>query len=191
MNYLRILYNRLVLREKLMLTALVWVLVLVWLITWTGRFGTVQRTYTTATASMDAAMEMMQEAPRIDAEIRAVVAELDPSLTFDHRRLTLEVDSLARRLGLRRINLSTPRSEDSDAFVFHTMRFEADQASLAKLIEFEAALRERSPYISLESLKIDPLERNPNLVKATFVLRSFELRQDLAETQVEPIESQT
>ncbi len=182
MNALRILYSRLVLREKVLLCALFWVLVLIWLISWLGRFGTTQRTFTTAGTAIDQSMEMMLEAPMVDQEIRAVVAELDPSLTYDDRRLTLEIDSLARRLGIRDIRLNTARSEESDAFVFHTLRFEAARAPLAKLIEFEAALRQRSPYISLESLKIDPIDANPNLAKGTFVLRSFELKESLAAT---------
>lgn len=175
------LFKRLSLREKAMLSALLWILVLLWITTWTDRFGARMQAYSDAGEALTLYDTIMAEEPAVNAEIRAVSAELDPSRTFSDRQLALEVDTLARRLGIRDIRMGTPRTQSSDTFDFHTLRFEANRTPLAKLIDFEKQIRERAPYISLESLRLDPLESNYKLMEGTFILRSFELKGELVQ----------
>lgn len=169
-------YKKMTLREKLLLTSFVWVILAVsffYLIDWSKNNKHEWR----KTASLLEAQEaLFEQKPEIDSAIEDILKRFNPSKTFGSRKLVGHVDQLARNLGLIFDISGSPKRRSNDTLELHSLRGTIKRKEIEKLLEFEALLRAEFPYIIVESMRITANTSDPKQLDATFVINSFELK---------------
>lgn len=111
----------------------------------------------------------------IHARFDALMARLDSGRTFDRDRLVGKVDALCRGLPGVSYDLETPRSQDADAFIEHSVRVGFKNIDLSTLIRFNDMLAGEAPYLGLESISIVPEKAGFDKLRAQCTVSSFEL----------------
>ena len=174
----RQIFNALTLRERFLVALITWVLLMVWLL---GFIDTVKMRY--HDLRLDLALRDSYEATlaqSADAELLLDSARqgLDGSKTFSSAQLVGKLDSLARENKVSSFDISTPSTQETQLFSFHSVRFSIKQAQIADLIRFDQAVKQFSPYIALSDFQLSASKRDPRYLDAVFELLSFELKED-------------
>ena len=171
-------FNGISAREKFLLTAFLWVLILIW----ASNVRHKQQAYTDHARSVRVALTeqdlWFQESPQIDARIQAAKARLQSQPSYNGGELAGQIDGFVRELGLNG-DLGAPRSQDSDVFNVHSVKLRLRHATLEQLICFDNKLRGKSPYLSLESISLRPDSSDPMYVDAQLSIQSLELKRSL------------
>ena len=93
----------------------------------------------------------------------------------DLASLTGRVDQLAKQAGISNFTFNT-NSEEQDIHVEHTIRLNVRDTPIDKLMALDAALNLESPYINKAGVSLKSDTRNTELLDATIILNSFELK---------------
>jgi len=178
MTTLRRFIETLSLRERTLIAAFLWVLLLWWLTTVLGEARAAARAHETAVATLRDHQMWFDNAADINATLMAAREGVDPANTYNAEQLTGRMDSLLREQELR-YNSARPLTESTDVFSWHTLRIDVPRASLEELLELEAGIRTFAPYIALAEFQVVARNaRDPRQLNATFVVVSFELNED-------------
>ncbi len=175
---IRQIFNVLSLRERYLVMAFVWALLLLWLVflmeglrgTWTS-FSQNRNNL----ATFEYTIGQAEEAELLLQEARQ---GLDSSKTFSAAQLVGRLDSLARENEVSSFDLSTPSSIETQLFNFNNVRLSIKRARISDLIRFDQAVKAYSPYIALGDFQITANKRDPRFLDATFELVSFELKEE-------------
>lgn len=170
-------YRRMSLREKLLLTAFLWVLVLIGYIMAIDGVGSEWRKWKAASSILNTQEGWLEQAPLVDEQLQENLQRFNPQQTFNSASLVGRIDALARQTGVNH-DISTPRTQQGDKFEFHTMRVTIRNTPMEKWLAFADKLEAESPYINLERVSLDADSRNPELLDGQFILQSFELKED-------------
>jgi hypothetical protein len=175
---IRQIFNALSLRERYLLAAIIWVLLLVWIL---SLLDTFQVTWTTfslnkqLTESFEATLDQSEEAELL---LSAARQGLDSNKTFSSAQLVGRLDSIARENDISSFDISSPSTVDTDLFSFHTVRLSIKRGQITDLIRFDLAVKEHTPYIALSDFQLTANKRDPRFLDAVFELVSFELKED-------------
>ncbi len=175
---IRQLFNSLSLRERYLVSVILWVLLLVWILALLDAFQETWNTYTLNRefrASLESTLDQADEAERLLDRARE---GLDGNKTFSGAQLVGRLDSLARQNEVSSFDISTPSTQSTQLFNFHTVRLSIKRARISELIRFDQAVKEHSPYIALGDFRISANKRDPRFLDAVFELVSFELKED-------------
>ncbi|MEO0795336.1 MAG: hypothetical protein AAFX93_09250 [Verrucomicrobiota bacterium] len=171
---LRRLFNRLTVREKLLMCGFVWVILLICFGFGLKNFRGMASRWSTSGNLLSEQQGFLNLAPEIEVQLQEELEFFNSDRTLDRSALAGRVDSLARQTGVNLVNFKT-RSQERDIYDLHIMRLSIRDTSLEKLMAFDAALEKESPYINQVSVSLDANRRNPDLLDATIILNSFEL----------------
>jgi hypothetical protein len=174
----RQIFNALSLRERYLLALFVWALLLIWLL---YAVEDVQRSFdrfsdqkeTIATFESE-----IQQADEAEAMLLEARSGLDSSRTFSSAQLVGKLDSLARLNEVSSFDISTPSTEETQLFSFHTVRLSIKRTRISELIRFDQAVKKHSPYIALGEFQVSANRRDPRYLDAVFELISFELKEE-------------
>jgi hypothetical protein len=175
---IRQIFNALSLRERYLLAAIIWVILLVWLL---SLLDTFQQTWTSyslnkqLTESFEATLEQSEEAELL---LSAARQGLDSNKTFSSAQLVGRLDSLARENEVSSFDISTPSTQETELFSFNNVRLSIKRARISELIRFDQAVKAYSPYIALADFQLSANNRDPRFLDAVFELVSFELKED-------------
>jgi hypothetical protein len=164
------------LREKILLTALVALAGLLWL----GRVGRSVRDFWIewrANAAVLATQQLwLDNRPAIEAEEKKAIAHLDPARTFSSPRLLGELSAIADQVGVRN-NMSSEilGTEISNQFSVNTVQVAVRNTDLPSLLSFYNELDKRAPYIGLEEFSLTVNPGNPALLSAVMRVSSVEI----------------
>ncbi|WOO40034.1 hypothetical protein [Rubellicoccus peritrichatus] len=175
MNKLKYYYRRISLREKILLSGFLWVIVFIWFVFSIDGIKEVKNEWAKWSGLLRGQEALLKTGPLVDAQLQESLQRFNPERTFDSESLVGRIDGLARQTGVNH-DISTPRTQQGDKFEFHTMRVTIRKTPIDKWLAFADKLREESPYINLESVRISADKRNPELLDGQFVLKSFELK---------------
>jgi hypothetical protein len=178
MMLVRQLFNTLSLRERYLVAIIVWVLILAWMLGW---MEAAQQTWQTFT--LNEQVEESLEATLAQSEEAEILLDrarqgLDGNKTFSGAQLVGRLDSLARENEVSSFDISSPSTESTQLFNFHTVRLSINRARISDLIRFDQAVKEHSPYIALNDFRLSANKRDPRFLDAVFELVSFELKED-------------
>ena len=173
---LRSLFSAISLRERVLLAAFIWTLLLVWFVMLWGSLRSERVVYLIQKTRAEEFEHTLSQADDAERELQQARSGLDPNRTFSASQLSERLDSMARETGVS-FTISSPDTQESDIFSYHSVRLAIRQAHIEKLIELDSKLKKESPYITLNTFQITAQRRDPRLLDATFELSSFELKQ--------------
>jgi len=178
MARLRRLLARLSLRERVLVTAFLWVMVLLWSHFAFRQLGETRRSFNDVGNRLAEQQIWLDRAGEIETNLAGARGRLDPARTFSAVRLVGKVDALARTLPGLTFSVSSPTTERSEIFRVHSVRVELRRAGLADVANYLKAIHDESPYLGLERLQLSAYRPDPRQVDAVLEIGSFELTDD-------------
>lgn len=161
------------LREKALITVLLWVCILMWFSFCMDRVRDFGLDYKGTEQTLEKHQLIFEKESDIDSRLEIARDRFDPQKTVSSNELIEKIDAIARESDLS-ADISSPRTQDRDIFDIHTLRLRVKGASMADLIQFVQELEKEFPYIALESLEIKASKRDPAELNAAFTITSFE-----------------
>ncbi|MGE9296450.1 MAG: hypothetical protein ACQKBV_09215 [Puniceicoccales bacterium] len=168
-------YQRMTLREKLLLTSFVWVILLVFFAFALRDFRGVASEWSSTGSQLKVQKDMLALAPEIESQLQIELEFFNSDRTYDSASLAGRVDQLAQQTGINLVNFTT-RSQESNIYVLHIMRLTIRDTPLKRLMAFDDALDKEQPYINQVSVSLDANRRNEELLDASIIIKSFELK---------------
>ncbi len=179
MNPIRVWFVARLLREKVLVLALVLLGALIWASSASERLQANLRGFRSAQSALATQQLWLNNRPAIEEAAAAAVRDLDPRRTYDATFLVAEIMGIASRSGLA-VNTEPPRTQRSPQFAVHTVQVTTRRAELASLLRFYQELASKAPYLGLEQISLQGDRSAPGLVNATFQVASVELVRDPA-----------
>ncbi len=164
------------LREKVLLTALMALGAIVWL-TGVARRGRGLWLEWRGTSTLLATQQQwLDNRAQIEAAAAKAVGHLDPARTFSSTRLLGELSTIADQVGVRS-NTSSEilGTERTNQFAVNTVQFAIRNTGLASLLNFYQELDKRAPYIGVEQFSLTVVPGNPSLLNAMLRVSSVEI----------------
>lgn len=175
---IRKLFNSLSLRERYLLAAIIWVLILVWLLGLIENFQRTWTTYSLNTQLIDSFEDTLEQSEEAEARLQSARQGLDGNKTFSAAQLVGRLDSIARENEVSSFDISTPSTQETQLFSFHNVRLTIKRGRISELIRFDQAVKTHSPYIALSDFQLSANKRDPRFLDAVFELVSFELKEE-------------
>ncbi len=163
-----------VLREKLLVFALVLTGAVIWLSSAADHLKAKLSAFRRAEQTLATQQVWINAAPQIKEAAEAAVKNLDPAKTYNATFLVSKILGLANGAGLT-VNTDPPRTQRSPQFSVHTVQVTTRRAELPALIRFYQQLAAEAPYLGLEQVQIQGDRSNPGMVNATLQVASVEL----------------
>ena len=164
-----------VLREKILLLALVLIAALMWLSSAASRATTFRRDYQRTTETLKAQQMMLDARDSIEARAAAAIAQLDPASTFDTVKLQSELDALAKTAGIASSTIGDARTEKTTQFSVNSANITLRNVDYPSLVKFYEELKKRAPYIGLDTLSIQANASNVTQLTVTIKVSSVEV----------------
>lgn len=162
-------------RERLLLTLFIWVLLTLWFFGTLDDWQSVDQSLKNVKNGLAEANRYLSTADQTRADLAAAKSGVEPGRTLSAAELVGLLDGLARESNLD-FEIRTPTTEQSDPFSFHTVRVAIRRAKIEALEAFDRKLKEHAPYMSLRHFQITASRRDPALLDATLEVESFELK---------------
>ncbi|MGC4072708.1 MAG: hypothetical protein QM760_09345 [Nibricoccus sp.] len=143
------------LREKVLLVALIVAAAAMWLSSAGKRAGKFWREVSQTSADLKEQAVVLGQKDAIKERAHAAIERLDPSRTFDPVRLQSEVNTIANIAGLgSKASISGAPTERVGQFAVHTVQLVIRNADYESLTKFYLELQKRSPYIGIETFDV-------------------------------------
>ncbi len=163
------------LREKILLVALVLILAVLWLSNWGGRLGHFLSVTHETTVALKQQQHWLSNRVKVENSTRKAAGRFDPTKTLDSTRLLAAVSSLANDAGLRNSTSGESQDISNGPFSVHTLQFTVTKVDWASLNTFYASLQQRSPYIGIEQFALMVDRANPLMLNASMKVSSVEI----------------
>ena len=172
---LRALYKRMSLREKLLSLIFVIVILFLWSNSWLSRLsdGNAQRKLTRV--ELQTQQQWLDRSELFTEQLAVALERVDPSKTFAAAQLSGHVDNLIRRSGLT-ADIDPVRTREGEIFNDHNLRVRLGRISIAQLIQINKLLQKETPYINIQSVRIQKNRRNPMQLDVRYEINSFDLK---------------
>lgn len=176
---MKALYRRTTLREKLLTLAFILVILLLWANNWFGRLSEWNDLRQFAASEIEFQQQTLARGPEFTAGLERALARVDPSKTFAASQLSERIDRQLRSAGLSgRADIDSVRTREGEIFNDHNLRVRLNRISIDQLIKFNTLLKEDTPYINIQSVRIAANRRNPEELDVRFEINSFDLKED-------------
>ncbi|MBC8010862.1 MAG: general secretion pathway protein GspM [Burkholderiales bacterium] len=174
MNILKPWFISRLLREKVLVLALVLVGALIWLSSASKHLSANLRSYRLAEASLAEQGLWLGNREAIEEAAKAAAANLDASKTYNATYLVAEIMGMAKRSGLA-VNTEPPRTQRSPQFAIHTVQVTTRRAELPAVLRFYQELSSKAPYLGLEQVSVQGDRSAPGMVNVNLQIASVEL----------------
>ena len=168
------LFNILSLRERTLLTVFLWVCIISWAGILLKSLKAKRIEFLKNASQIEYQKEVLTRQSDIDARMHAALERLDPGKAYSGSQLVERIDTIARGAALN-FEITSPRTQEGNIFNIHSVRVQVKKAEIGELIEFDNKIKEESPYLGLERVKIVANKTNPRVLNADFEISSFEL----------------
>lgn len=175
MSLARGLFHRLSMRERFLLTAFLWVALLIWVVSIVRSLNDRWAVFSATGSELGLQAVWFGEQATIEEQLGTALQRLDPAKTYNSAQLSARLDTIARQASLS-FDLSSPSTQDSGVFSIHSVRVQVRRAKMSELIQFDETIRSEFPNMGLESFQVSAFSRDPRYLDATFQVYSFELK---------------
>ncbi|NBB79662.1 MAG: hypothetical protein GVY36_09490 [Verrucomicrobia bacterium] len=174
---LRALYKRMSLREKLLSLVFFVVILLLWANHWMGRLSQWNDARQLAAVELETQQQWLDRSDYYTETLNTALQRVDPSKTYADSQLSGRVDSLIRQSGLStQADIDPVRTREGEIFNDHNLRVRLNRISIAQLIKLNNLLTTETPYINLQSVRIQKNRRNPEQLDVRYEINSFDLK---------------
>ena len=172
---LRALYKRMSLREKLLSLLFVLVILFLWSNNWLGRLSEWDAQRKLTGVELQTQQQWLDRSDLLTEQLAVALERVDPSKTFAAAQLSGHIDSLIRRSGLS-ADIDPVRTREGEIFNDHNLRVRLGRISIAQLIQINSLLLKETPYINIQSIRIQKDRRNPSQLDIRYEINSFDLK---------------
>jgi hypothetical protein len=163
-------------REKVLLTALLALVAVVWLVRVARSSRALWLEGRTAAATLATQQQWLDNHANIEVAAAKAIEHLDPARTFSSTRLLGELSTIADKIGVRTNTASEIIGTDrTSLFSINTVQFSLRNTDWDSLKRFYLELSQRSPYIGIEQFSLTVNPGNPTLLNATLRVSSVEI----------------
>ena len=173
------LYKRMSVREKLFCLLFCLVLIFIWADSWFDRLSVWNDQRTTATNSLKLQAAVLERSDFFAEGLARALERVDPAKTYSAAQLSGRIDSLVRKAGLSTQADQDPvRTREGEIFNDHNLRVRLSRISISQLININALLKQETPYINIQSVRINASRQNPEELDARLEINSFDLKEE-------------
>jgi predicted RNA polymerase sigma factor len=163
------------LREKLLLVVFALLGVLMWLSSYSKRFGAFWREQHTTTVNLTDQQRWLDNRKALEVAAQKAAGRLDASQTLDGTRLLAAVNAIAAEAGLRNTSSNGATDQSNGEVSIHTLPYKINRADWEALKKFYLALSARSPYIGIERFVLNADRANPAQLNLDLTVTSVEI----------------
>ena len=174
---IRTLYKTLSLREKSLCLCFVAALLIIWSQNLSSRAlkWNIQRDL--SATELATQQEWLKRDGAISAGLSDALKRVDPSKTYAAAQLSGQIDGLVRQTGLsNQADIDPVRTREGEIFNDHNLQVRLSRISIAQLIELNKLLQQESPYINLQSVRIQKNRTKPEQLEVRYQINSFDLK---------------
>lgn len=166
----------LLLREQILLLLFVLIIFAVWASSLVTKWSEARTDYRRSNQSLSFQKMVLAEESNIEKQLVELQQKFDQSKTLSLFKLSERIESLTRQAEVGG-DVTRPNTEKGEVFNVNTVEVLIKSKKIGKIMVFTQLLKDQSPYISINDLKITPQKSNPNLLDARFRVSSLELNQ--------------
>lgn len=171
------LYKRMSLREKLLSLLFIVVILLLWTNHWMGRLFEWNAARQLAAVELHTQEQWLERSDFYTEALNRALERVDPSKTYAANQLSGRVDNLIRQSGLStQADIDPVRTREGEIFNDHNLRVRLNRISIAQLIQLNNLLGAETPYINIQSVRIQKNRRNPEQLDVRYEINSFDLK---------------
>ena len=175
---IKAIYQRMSLREKLLTLAFILVILSLWGNHWLGRLSVKNDERKFTASELEFQKQTLERGPEFAEGLKRALARVDPSKTYAAAQLSGRIDSLLRSVGLSgKADIDSVRTREGEIFNDHNLRVRLNRISINQLINFNARLKEETPYINIQSVRIAASRKNPEELDVRVEINSFDLKE--------------
>ncbi|MGC6424113.1 MAG: hypothetical protein ACON4O_03920 [Lentimonas sp.] len=172
-------YKRMTVREKLLCLLFCLAMVLIWGNHWLNRAGIWNDSRRTAAVELVVQSQWIDRSDEYAQGLARALERVDPSKTYSASQLSGKIDSLLRQAGLAALSDMDPiKTREGEIFNDHNLRVRLSRISIAQLIKLNSLLKQETPYINLQSVRINANKNKPEQLDARLEINSFDLKDE-------------
>jgi hypothetical protein len=173
------LFRQLTIREQLF--ALTFLLVLLFI--WTGSVLKRSKQWNSdrqqVKADLNVQKQWLDREALYEENYQQALKRVDPRKTFEGAQLSEKIDAILRKTGLSSsADIDPVQTREGEIFNDHTISVRLKRISIAKLIQLNELLSKETPYINIQSVRINKNKNKPEELDIRFKINSFDLIQD-------------
>ena len=172
---LRALYKRMSLREKLLSLLFVLVILFIWSNNWLSRLSEWDALRKLSGVELQTQQQWLDRSDLLTEQLTFALERVDPSKTYAAAQLSGHIDNLIRRSGLS-ADIDPVNTREGEIFNDHNLRVRLGRISIAQLIQINSLFQKETPYINIQSIRIQKDRRNPSQLDIRYEINSFDLK---------------
>jgi hypothetical protein len=171
---LKRIFDRLNLREQVLLSAILVVLSLWWLIEMTSGIGNSFQTANATKRELSNQQLWLDRESEYDTRMENALSKMDSRKTYSGNQLLEVMDKIAREVDLK-TTISRPTTRQGKVFTEHVLLIPISRTSMRTMIDFENQIKTHYPYLGIDYLLLEPEPSSPELLRGEMRVTSFEL----------------
>lgn len=184
-RFLTELYQRFSLREKLLLTLFVWVILTLSGIELAKSARLQWQAWNKIRTQNTLQTMILEREADYDRRFAEIQERFNPELTLDESELRNLLESICLQMNLRyQIESRLPQKEGS--FSLHEVLLNLNNINIEALLSFDEKTLKYRPYMRLDAMRLTPLRGNENQLNARCTFKSFEMTTENAQFQPRP-----
>ncbi|MEC7236219.1 MAG: hypothetical protein VXV86_06020, partial [Verrucomicrobiota bacterium] len=169
------LYKRMSLREKLLSLLFVLVTLFLWSNNWLSRLSKLNTQRKLTEVELQTQQQWLDRSDLLTEQLSVALGRVDPSKTFAAAQLSGHIDNLIRSSGLS-ADIDPVNTREGEIFNDHNLRVRLGRISIAQLIQINSMLQKETPYINIQSIRIQKDRRKPSQLDIRYEINSFDLK---------------
>jgi Type II secretion system (T2SS), protein M subtype b len=163
------------LREKILLVALLLLVAVLWFSNLAGRLEHFRHDAYQAGLKLEEHSHWLAHRGAIEDSARKAASIFDPTRTLDSTQLLATVNAVAKDTGLRTTTSAGAQDVSNGEFAIHTVQFNMTKVDWSTLQSFYTALQQHAPYLGIDQFQLDADHANPNLLSVSLRISSVEI----------------
>lgn len=179
LHKLKRLYKRMSVREKLLCLLFFLVMLFIWADNWFGRASVWNNSRKLTTVELQTQSQWLDRSDYFTEGLTRALERVDPSKTYSAPKLSGKIDGLLRAAKLAsQADIDPVRTRSGEIFNDHNIRIRLSRISIVDLIRINHLLKQETPYINIQSVRINANRRNPEELDVRLEINSFDLKDE-------------
>jgi hypothetical protein len=173
----RRLFCRLSVREKLLSLLFIIVILFIWNGSLLNRSSAWNQNRKQTSADLQTQQQWLDRSDQYEQGLARALERVDPAKTYAATQLSGRIDSILREVSLSgSADIDPVRTREGEIFNDHNLRVRLSRISIAQVIELNKLLSQETPYINLQSVRVNANSRNPEELDVRLEINSFDLK---------------
>ncbi|MGJ8651839.1 MAG: hypothetical protein ACSHX8_01070 [Opitutaceae bacterium] len=173
------LYKRMSVREKLLCLLFFLVMLFMWADNWFERVSKWNDSRKLTSVELQTQSQWLDRSDYYTKGLARALERVDPSKTYSAQQLSGKIDGLLRAAKLAaQADIDPVRTRSGEIFNDHNIRVRLSRISIADFIRINHLLKQETPYINIQSVRISAGRKNPEELDVRLEINSFDLKDE-------------